>query len=182
MPILGKENDIHPEDLFDRSEEYESAWLFYILSRREKEFMRQLYALKIAFFGPTIEKKYRSPNGRFRTSYVPLFSNYVFVFGNEDQRYSTMTTNCVSRYTEIQDRPRLFKDLCQVHQVLSSGVAITQEQKLSTGDPVVVKNGPFKGFEGHVVRRENQTRLLVYVKFIEQGVSMEIDESQLQGI
>ena len=64
MPILGKENDIHPEDLFDRSEEYESAWLFYILSRREKEFMRQLYALKIAFFGPTIEKKYRSPNGR----------------------------------------------------------------------------------------------------------------------
>ena len=112
--------------------------------------MRQLYALKIAFFGPTIEKKYRSPNGRFRTSYVPVFSNYVFVFGNEDQRYSTMTTNCVSRYTEIQDRPRLFKDLCQVHQVLSSGVAITQEQKLSTGDPVVVKNGPFKGFEGRV--------------------------------
>lgn len=180
MPILKKEKDVHPDDLLQRIEEYESAWLFSVGSRREKDFMRRLLKMDIAFYGPMIEKRYRSPNGRFRTSYAPLFSNYVFVFGSVNDRYDAFTTNCVSKCTEITDVKQLGIDLRQIQQVLNSGVAIMPEEKLKSGDPVYVKSGPFKGFEGKVIRRENRTRLLVFVHFIEQGVSMEIDQSQLQ--
>ena len=181
MPILKKETDVFPEKLLDEITRFESAWLFSLLSRREKEFMRRLLAKNIAFYGPTLEKRFRSPNGRFRTSYSPLFPNYVFVFGSEEDRYEAMTTNCVSKYSPITDLEQLQKDLQQIQFVLNSGVAITAEEKLEPGDPVYVKNGPFKGFEGEVIRREGQTRLLVFVHFIEQGVSMEIDQSQLES-
>ena len=180
MPILKKETDIFPEDLLEKIDAFESAWLFSLASRREKDFMRRLLKQNIAFYGPMLEKRYRSPNGRFRTSYSPLFPNYVFVFGDEEARYESLRTNCATKFTEITDVQQLAKDLSQIQTVLNSGVAIMPEEKLEPGDPVYVKNGPFKGFEGEVIRRENQTRLLVFVHFIEQGVSMEIDQSQLQ--
>lgn len=180
MPILKKEPDLYPENLLDDLERFDSAWLFSLISRREKDFMRKLAKKEIAFYGPMFEKRYRSPNGRFRKSYAPLFPNYVFVFGNDDDRYEAMTTNCVSKYVPITDVGQLQQDLNQIKHVIDSGVAIMPEEKLEPGDPVYVKNGPFKGFEGKVIRRENQTRLLVFVHFIEQGVSMEIDQSQLQ--
>ena len=53
----------------------------YTMARREKKLMRQLIEEKIAFYAPVIERRYRSPNGRLRKSYEPLFANYVFVCG-----------------------------------------------------------------------------------------------------
>lgn len=182
MPILKREIDLFPNDLLENIDSYDSAWLFSVASRREKDFMRRLLKQDIAFYGPMLEKRYRSPNGRFRTSYSPLFPNYVFVFGNEGDRYETLRTNCTTKHIEIADVKLLAKDLLQIKKVLNSGVAVMPEEKLEPGDPVYVKNGPFKGFEGEVIRRENQTRLLVFVHFIEQGVSMEIDQSQLQSL
>ncbi|MEC9093069.1 MAG: KOW motif-containing protein [Planctomycetota bacterium] len=182
MPILKKEVDIFPEHLLENTLGYDSVWLFSLMSRREKDFMRRLFKMGIAFYGPVFEKRFRSPNGRFRTSYSPLFPSYVFVFGNEQDRYEAMKTNCVSSYIEIANAEQLVKDLRQIQAVLSSGVAVTQEEKLASGDLVYVINGPFKGFEGKVIRRESQTRLLVFVHFIEQGVSMEIDQSQLKSL
>jgi transcription antitermination factor NusG len=182
MPILKQEVDFYPEVLFETMDEYENAWLFYILSRREKDFMRKLISKDIAFYGPIIEKRYRSPGGRFRTSFIPLFSNYVFVFGSEEQRFEAMTTNCVSKYTQVTEKEQLIHDLTQIRTVLHSGVPVLQEQKMEKGQDVHVKNGPFKGFDGKVIRRESKTRLLVHVKFIDQGVSMEIDEAQLQAV
>ena len=182
MPILKKEIDKHPDNLLQETGQYESVWLFSLLSRREKEFMRRLLKMNIAFYGPMMEKRYRSPNGRFRTSFSPLFPNYVFVFGSDENRFEAMKTNCVAKYTEVTEPENLVRDLRQVEEILKSGVAVTREEKLQSGDPVSVKNGPFRGFEGTVIRRESQTRLLVFVQFIEQGVSMEIDQSQLQPL
>ena len=55
-------------------------------------------SMKIPFYGPVIPKRYRSPNGRMRTSYVPMFPNYIFMFGSEPERSQAMTSNCISRY------------------------------------------------------------------------------------
>src|SRR6516162_8251751 len=102
MPTLAAEIDIFPSDLLDREEWTHDAedrcwWALYTRSRREKELMRRLRALEIPFYGPTIERRGRSPQGRVRTSFIPLFSNYVFLYGNASERYKPLTTNCVSR-------------------------------------------------------------------------------------
>ena len=142
--------------------------------------MRRLVALDIPHFGPTIPKRFRSPNGRLRTSFIPLFPNYVFLFGSDQDRYQAMTTNCVSRCNPVEDPQQLVSDLRQIRSVIEAGVALTPEAKLEPGNWVRVRSGPFAGYEGTVIRREGKTRLLLSIKFLEQGVSMELDEGLLE--
>src|SRR5438477_12409063 len=101
MPILAREPDLFPDDLLDRAEACddleEGWWALYTSARREKALMRKLHALSIPHYGPTIRKLDRSPSGRLRESFVPLFPSYVFLFGTENHRYHALTTNCVSR-------------------------------------------------------------------------------------
>ena len=184
MPILGEEDDIFPADLLENTEILNDPnlrwWCIYTLSRREKDLMRKLASLNIAHYGPVVPKRFRSPNGRLRTSYIPLFPNYVFMLGSEDDRYQAMTTNCISKCNLIEDSERLIKDLSQIHNVVVEGVALTPEARLEKGNRVRVKSGPFGGYEGIVVRREGKTRLLLSIQFLEQGVSMEMDEAVLE--
>jgi transcription antitermination factor NusG len=197
MPILGKEPDIYPPDLLtnpsvladlskqDTATESTAGsmpigYCIYTLSRREKDLMRKLHSQQIRFYGPIITKRFRSPGGRMRTSYVPLFPNYIFMFGDESDRYQAMTTNCISQCTPVQDTDQLISDLRQISAVIGEGVAMTPEARLDAGSPARVKSGPFAGYEGTVVRREGKTRLLLSVKFLEQGISIALDEALIE--
>jgi transcription antitermination factor NusG len=186
MPILGKEEDIYPSNLLEDetvlTESDRQWWCIYTMSRREKDLLRKLAVLKIAHYGPMIPKRYRSPNGRLRTSYVPLFPNYVFMLGTDEDRYQAMTTNCISRCSLIEDREQLIHDLRQIYRVVDAGVALTPESPLQPGNRVRVRTGPFARYEGTVIRREGKTRLLLSIKFLEQGVSMEMDEGLLEPL
>lgn len=184
MPILKREDDIYPENLLTDKRLLADSdrrwWCIYTLSRREKDFMRRLVALDVPHFGPTIPKRFRSPSGRLRTSFIPLFPNYVFVFGNDQDRYQAMTTNCVSKCNPVEDSERLVSDLRQIRSIIEAGVALTPEARLEPGNWVRVRSGPFAGYEGTVIRREGKTRLLLSIQFLEQGVSMELDEGLLE--
>lgn len=186
MPILGAENDIYPADLLTNPthlQDETAVWYcVYTLSRREKDLMRKLFAKKIRFYGPVISKRFRSPNGRMRTSFVPLFPNYVFMFATEEDRYHAMTTNCISKCTPVTDTEQLISDLTQIANVVGQGVGLTPEARLEKGDPVRVKSGPFAGYEGTVIRRDGKTRFLLAVKFLEQGISIAIDEAMIDPV
>lgn len=157
-------------------------WCLYTHSRQEKALMRHLAGRGVAFYCPMIEKRARSPQGRIRSSYLPLFTNYVFLRGTDDDRRLALTTNCILTSRPIRQPDFLVRDLWQINRALLSGIAITAEQKLTQGDPVIVKSGPFKGFEGFVLRRAGTTRFLIHLRYLEQGVSMEIDEGALAAI
>lgn len=189
MPILGREPDIFPEDLFahgtpipDAIKDDRTWYCVYTISRREKDLMRKLFANKTPYYSPVIEKRYRSPNGRLRTSFVPLFPNYVFLLANEDERYQAMTTNCISKCQIVDRYEQLEKDLSSIANVIATGVGMTPEARLETGNPVRVKTGPFAGYEGIVIRREGKTRLLISVHFLEQGISIGMDEGLVEPI
>jgi len=184
MPILAKEQDVHPQDLLDRylagDLEGNRWWVLYTRSRREKELMRRLRAMDAAFYGPVIARHTRSPAGRMRTSYVPLFANYVFLCGTDFHRYEAMTTNCVSRDIMVPDGGQLAENLRQIRRLIDLGHPLCPEAKLQEGARVRVRSGPFAGFEGTVVRRENVTRLLVAVEFMQQGASVVLDNCELE--
>lgn len=186
MPILKKENDIFPPELLDDdstlSDSEHRWWCIYTMSRREKELMRQLETKQISFYSPIVAKRYRSHSGRLRTSFIPLFPNYVFLYGDESDRREAMTTNCISKCTVIEDPRRLLMDLRQIKEVLDADVPLTAEARLEPGNRVRVKSGPFLGYEGNVIRREGKTRLLLSIHYLEQGVSMELDEALLEPI
>lgn len=186
MPILKRENDIFPEDLLSNPallNDSERHWMcVYTMSRREKDLMRKLTSWKIPFYGPVIPKRFRSKAGRLRTSYIPLFPNYVFLYASEEERYQALTTNTISKCTIVEQHEQLVVDLCQIFEIIHADVPLTPESQLEAGNHCRIKTGPFQGYEGTVVRRDGKTRFLVSIRFLEQAVSMEIDEGLLEPI
>jgi transcription antitermination factor NusG len=185
MPILKREDDIWPSDLLAVESPWLnkpdfSWWCVYTLSRREKDLIRKLASWEIPHYAPMIPKRFRSPAGRMRTSFVPLFPNYVFMLADGVMRHQAMTSNCISRCNEIVDHESLVTDLRQIASVVNAGEPLTPEARLEPGDRVRVRTGPFRNCEGTVIRREGKTRLLLSVRYLEQGVSMQIDEGVLE--
>ncbi len=180
MPILPKEPDLYPDDLLDQPLVDQSTdtkwWALYTLARREKELMRRLRGLEVPFFGPLAPRKNRAPNGRVRLSYIPLFTGYVFLCGNEDQRRLALTTNCVSRVLPVPDRGDLVRDLQQIHRLIQSDAPLTPEARLQPGMRVRVRSGPLAGVEGVVIKRRGKDRLLVAVQFLQQGASVSLED------
>ncbi len=185
MPILKQEQDIWPVNLLDESAPISAEtpwWAMYTLPRFEKKLMRQLVELDIPFYGPTIARRYRSPQGRIRTSIDPLFPNYVFVCGDEVVRYKAVCTGSISRWLQVPDASDLIVDLRQIHDLIQLNEPMAPETRLEPGQRVRVKSGVFKGFEGTIVRRENDIRLLIAVRYMGRGASVALDDCQVEAI
>jgi len=183
MPILRREQDLFPEDLLSSDLATQSPWwAMYTLAKHEKKLMRQLVEQRIPFYAPVIERRYRSPNGRLRKSYEPLFGNYVFVCGEEDTRYQAVCTGSISRCISVARTEELVVDLRQIKDLISADAPLTPESRLEPGQRVRIRNGVFAGYEGVIVRREREVRLQVFVRFMEQGVSVQLDDCQADPI
>jgi transcriptional antiterminator RfaH len=183
MPILPGEPDIFPAELFDGALEGPGQWwVMYTMARREKELMRRLRGLGIAFYAPLISKRTRSPSGRVRESFVPLFASYVFVQGNEQDRYQALTTNCVSRCLSVPDGAQLVHDLRQIRQLITLGAPLTVEARIEPGRRVRVRSGPMSGIEGTVLKRRGKDWLVVAVEFLQQGASVLLEDFQVEPL
>ncbi len=186
MPILPAEPDIFPPELLDRalvpSETPASWWAMYTMARREKELARRLRGLGIGFYSPLVQKRTRSPGGRMRASFVPLFASYVFVQATEQQRYQALTTNCVSRCLAVPDGVRLVHDLRQIRQLIELGAPLTVEARIEPGRRVRVRTGPMSGMEGTVVKRRGKNWLVVAVEFLQQGASVLLEDFQVEPL
>jgi transcription antitermination factor NusG len=193
MPILPKQPDLFPTDLFERLGEAESSrapsaaegrrWLvYYTIARREKDLMRKLEAAEIPFFGPLIRRRLRSPGGRTRESFVPLFPGYVFSWADDDQRRAALATNTIARWIPVGDERMLVDDLRAVRRLIECDQPLTPEARLEPGQAVRVRSGPLKGIEGIVISRRGVERLLVAVRFLNQGASIELEDVDLEPI
>lgn len=182
MPILAREPECYPDNLFDSIDGMRADgawWVLYTLARREKELVRRLRAAKIACYCPQIAQRQRSPQGRIRTSYVPLFSGYVFAHGDEQDRGAALSTQCVSRCLAVADGEELYRDLSQVWRLIESKAPLTPEDRLEPGQRVTVRRGPLAGFQGTVVQRRGGHRLIISVNFLQQGVSALLEDTDV---
>jgi transcription antitermination factor NusG len=194
MPILPRQRDIFPEWLLDATDAAEGAgrggdaagvqgsrWVaFYTLSRREKDLMRKLEAAAVPFYAPLVKRRLRSPGGRARLSYMPLFPGYVFAKVDDDQRRTALATNTVARWLPVGDAAELVADLRRIKQLIDTDRPLTPEARIEAGQEVRVRGGALGGIEGTVVKRRGGQRLLVAVRFLNQGVSIELEDVDLE--
>lgn len=187
MPILPREPDIFPEEVLEESCAAARRpgvrwWAVYTLSRREKDLIRRLRAMQIAHYCPFIRKRTRSPGGRVRTSFVPLFDGYVFMLGTEDDRMQALTTNCIARCLPVPDGRELAHDLRQIRRLIESDAPLTPEARIEPGQRVRIKSGSLAGLEGMVIGRRGAERLLVAVAFLQKGASIQLEDYQVERI
>lgn len=170
---------IWPADLLDLTAVDEDNdrnwWLVYTRSRQEKQIAKRLVALRAGFYLPLAEKRTYT-RGRIRRSQVPLFSGYVFLYGDMDIRLAALETNCVSSITRVDDGEQLRGELRRLAGLLEMKVPLNLESRLTSGTQVRIKAGPFRGLEGQIIRREGKTRLAVSVNYIQMGASVVLDD------
>ncbi|HEV3007394.1 MAG TPA: transcription termination/antitermination NusG family protein [Pirellulales bacterium] len=156
-------------------------WVLHTKARQEKSVARDLLAQQVPYFLPQVEKTLLV-RGRKQRSYIPLFTSYVFLYGSELERYRTLTTNRIGQVIDVKDQSQFHGDLAQVWKLIEAGAPLTVESRLTPGDRVRVRSGSLAGVEGTVTVRRSRCRLLVAVRLLQQGVSIEIEDFLLEPI
>lgn len=189
MPLLQAEINQHPPDLLSSVAQRNGMdsgdvcwWAVQTRSRQEKQLMRKLLVRNIAFYCPITPHQYRSPAGRARTSYLPLFANYVFIVGDELARYQAMTSGCAANCLKAPEPAELTRQLHAIHLAISAGMALRPESQIPLGTPVRVRAGTFEGVQGIVVERRGKSRLYLKVDFIQQGASLAVEDWEVERI
>ena len=181
---VNEEPSLYPEDLLDGLDGQRPDrrwWVFYTKSRQEKAVARSLLSYEIPFYLPLVKKTTVYRRSRY-TSHAPLFAGYVFMYGSEDERIQSLTTNRISRILAVHEPARFCADLRQIARLIASDAPLTVESRLIPGDRVRVRHGSLGGLEGTVLTRRGTTRLVVSVDFLQQGASIEIDDFMLEPI
>ena len=144
--------------------------------------MERLRKFNVPFYGPLIERTTRTPSGRVRPGFVPLFPGYVFLCGNDEQRLEAFRTKCAVRIIEAPDHAELIFDLRQIRQLIASGAPLSPEARLRKGMKVRIRSGPLSGIEGSVIKRHGKDTLLVAVNFLQQGASVVVGDFETEKV
>lgn len=181
MPLLALEPTVFPDNLFTEGL-HEGEWfVLHTRPRAEKSLARRLLARNLGFFLPLYEHCTRS-QGRVRSSYLPLFPSYLFLKGDRAARLQALETNLVVHCLSVADQGELHEDLTRVHQAQQSDSELAPEARLKPGAQVEVIDGSLAGLQGKVLRRGKQLRLVIEVRLLQQGVSVDIEHWMIRPL
>jgi len=149
----------------------------YVRSRHEKKVYQQLVEKEVNGFLPLLETV-RTWSDRKKRVSAPLFRGYVFVnIDHHREHVKVLDTDGVVKFIGIGRHPsviaerdiewlkRLVREPDAVHSTVSA---------LPPGKKVRVLAGPFKDFEGVVLKVGRDERLVVFFDSIMQGVEITI--------
>lgn len=182
MPLLPAEPCHCPADLFEQTDPSDDArwWVLHTKPRAEKSVARSLYGHHVPFFLPVYEKTWRT-KGRLQSSHLPLFPGYVFLRADEAGRTKALETNQIATCIPVVDQEALRRELEGVFRVMTSGRPIGPESLLEPGTVARITHGPLSGLEGVVLRKGNKLNLVLEVKMLRQGVSVEIESWMVEA-
>ena len=176
MPLLRKEPELFPEELFELREPWRIA---HVRSRQEKVLARHLLRGGIAFYAPQTAKA-KTRAGRQFVSHLPLFPGYVFFRGDAEARQAALRSNVIVAIIEVDDQPLLDAELHQLRRLQLEGASLVPADEFAAGDAVRIVDGSFAGYEGTVVRSGRGERLLVSVSLLRKSVAVEFPRGRLR--
>jgi transcriptional antiterminator RfaH len=178
MPLLPLEPYVYPDDILSSPPNDDDGssqwWVLHTRPRAEKCLARRFLDRGLSFFLPLHKREWRNQGRRF-CSHVPLFPGYIFLYGNHEARWDAVKTNLIANVLPVGDADELRADLSRVYQLMLSEAALTPEERVPLGTPVEIISGPLAGLQGKVAGHGKQLRFLVEVRFLQRGVSVEIE-------
>jgi transcriptional antiterminator RfaH len=178
MPLLRRESDHFPPELFELGLVEFPWFVSHTKSRTEKALARYLDTLRIPFYLPLGERRIRR-GGRTFLSYLPFFPGYVFLRGGAESRVTTLRSGVVVSLLDVPDQDLLDRELRQIRALQESGAPLVVHPYLGPGDAVRIREGPFRGYFGVVMREKSATRLVVSVSMLRRSVAVELDRESL---
>src|SRR5438309_6652582 len=98
MPILPAEPDRFPDELFQDPKTQEHSerawWVMHTRPQQEKSLARELRQRRIPYYLPMYARRRRF-RSRIVASYVPLFTSYLFLLADREERVACLVTSRV---------------------------------------------------------------------------------------
>jgi len=156
--------------------ERERCWLAaYTRSRHESRVANQLNHKGLESLLPTYERFSRWSD-RVQKSKAPLFPGYVFVHVSNEERVPVLQTIGVVNIVSVAGKPAPLGEeeiermrACTVHASM-----VEPHPFLKVGQRVRVQHGPFTGWEGILVEKQNSARLVISVDAILKSIAINI--------
>jgi len=170
MPILKKETDLFPPDMF--GSEFDAPWrVAHVRSRQEKRLARFLESHQQPFYLPLVARKTKR-GGRTFTSYLPLFSGYVFL-RDVGSIETAWRSNLIANMIDVPDQQQLQMELAQIRSLQERGAVFATVSNLIPGDAVRIREGAFRDYVGTVIKEKGTTHLVVAVSTLQKAVTVE---------
>lgn len=150
--------------------------------RNEQLVYKQVQQKGIETFLPLIEK-IRIWTDRKKKIQVPLFSGYVFVYANEEERIRAISnTSGAVKYIFYDNHPAEVKEIEieLIKQALLEPEKISIEaKKIKKGDLILVTHGVFKGMKGYVNEFRGNYKLTVNLEELSYSFSIILNSNEV---
>ena len=160
------------------------CWLAaYTRSRHEQRVAQQLGQKSLEHFLPTYERLVRWSD-RIRRVRMPLFPSYIFVRVCEDQLRLLLETMGIVQLVSVAGKPALLADeeIERLRSCEFGSADIEPHPYLRIGHRVRVKHGPFAGWEGTLLEKQNSRRLVVNIEQIMKSIAVNIHSADVEPI
>ncbi|MBW3565847.1 MAG: KOW motif-containing protein [Acidobacteria bacterium] len=177
MPILEREPDCWPENIFEMPTE-EMPWqVVYVRSRQEKNLARLLRGRAPVYLPQWENRNRRSARG---SAWLPVFPGYVFFRGHREEKLAAQQSNLLVAFLPIEDQDRLQKELSQLHALKEQGGYLRPWPEPVVGDEVTISEGAFAGYRGVVKKINGGRRMIISVTALNQAVSVDLDREAVR--
>ena len=160
-------------------------FVFYTKSRHEKKVLELLTRQGFEAFLP-MQKVMKQWSDRKKKVEVPLFNSYIFVRDTEDRIPLILQTPGISWNIRHNDKPAVLhdKEYDLIQRFLSSGLFLeaSSQSHLEPGDRVRIVDGPLRGVEGHLIKRDKQSHFVVYLESFTGSIQVNIEADLLQAL
>lgn len=160
----------------------EARWYAaYTCANHENKVREQLEQRSIESFLPVYETVRRWKDRRMRLE-LPLFPGYVFVRMPAADRLRVLQVPSVVRLVGFNGQLSALPDeeIEALKKGAASGVCAHPHPFLTVGRRVQVKNGPFEGRQGILLRRKGKLRLVLSIELIMRSVVIDVDATDVE--
>ena len=164
--------------------EHTRCWLAaYTRSRHESRVASQLSLKGVESLLPTYAKLSRWSD-RIRCSQAPLFPGYVFVHVSDTERVPVLQTMGVVHLVSVGGKAAPLRDeeIERLRACIGRCNDVEPHPYLKLGHRVRVKHGPFAGWEGILVQKQNASRLVITVDQIMKSVSINLNGADVESV
>ena len=120
---------------------------------------------------------------RIKRSQAPLFPGYVFVYVHKEERAAVLQTVGVVHLVSSAGRALTLSE-AEVERLRScnSSSDIEPHPYLRIGQRVRVTYGPFSGWEGTLIGKQNAQRLVVTIEQIQKSIAINLHGADVEPI
>lgn len=165
----------------DRMKDYDTAlWhVLHVRPRCEKKMAEYCVSMSMDHYLPLRAERKVYQRRKLEVQ-KPLFPGYVFACFSRHNRLLALKSQQIVRILEVNDQFKLLDELDQIRKALEVNPLLGACPAVKQGTRVRVVVGPFQGLEGIVSTLRGQTRVILNVDMIGQGVPVEADLDMLE--